>query len=274
MRQSAMQLLPALAFGVSLQLAVGAHAAPADINDDDYINPDRPGIAESSYVVGAGRIQIETGIQQEYRSGTGNHSRTLFVPTLLRFGLDKNLEVRIEGDTYTWMKESDAVQGVTRSEGIGPTSIGLKYHFVDAIGAQRPSVGAIVRFFPRSGTGSFRTAHATGDFRIAADWDLSPQWSLNPNLGVGIYEDDAQRSYTARLAAVTLSYNPNRNLNLFVDTGIEYPEMKHGRTAATIDIGAAYVIGRDVQLDFSVGSRAAGTTPPRLFLSAGISRRL
>ena len=31
--------------------------------------------------------------------------------------------------------------------------------------------------------------------------------------------------------------------------------------------------GRDVQLDFSAGSRVAGKTPPRLFLSAGISKR-
>ena len=33
---------------------------------DDYINPDRPGLADGSNVVGADRIQVETGIQQEY----------------------------------------------------------------------------------------------------------------------------------------------------------------------------------------------------------------
>tara|TARA_R100000935_G_scaffold52445_1_gene79619 strand:+ start:297 stop:746 length:450 start_codon:yes stop_codon:yes gene_type:complete len=43
---------------------------------DDYINPDRPGLADGSNVVGADRIQVETGIQQEYRSSDGNHSRT------------------------------------------------------------------------------------------------------------------------------------------------------------------------------------------------------
>lgn len=100
-----------------------------------------------------------------------------------------------------------------------------------------------------------------------------PQWSLNPNVGVAIYEDDARRLYTAGLFAATLNYNPSKSLNFFIDTGLQSPETKHGRTAAVVDIGAAYVIGRDIQLDFSAGSRVAGKTPPRPFLSAGISKR-
>ena len=267
-----MKLLQALVLGITFQLTAAAYAQPADA-DDDYINPDRPGIADGSNVVGAGRIQVETGIQQEYRSSDGNHARTLFLPTLLRIGLDKSFEFRIEGNTYTWMKSTDSKQGTTRTEGIAPASVGLKYHFVDSIGWQQPSVGAILRFFPRSGTRDFRTTRATGDFRIAADWDFLPQWSLNPNVGVGIYESDAQRLYTAGLLAATLNYNPSKSLNFFIDTGLQSPETKHGRTAVVVDFGTAYVIGRDVQLDFSAGSRVAGKTPPRLFLSAGVSKR-
>lgn len=272
-----MHLLPALAFalgiGASLQIAASAYAAPADANVNDYINPDRPGIADGSNVVGAGRFQIETGLQQEYRSSDGGHARRLFLPTLLRFGFHKNFEFRVEGNTYIMMKAYDPAQGTTRNEGTAPTSIGVKYHIVDSEGVQRPSVGAILRVFPPSGSRSLRTAHATGDFRLAADWDFAPQWSLNPNVGVAAYEDDTQRPYTAGLLAATLNFNPSKVLNFFIDTGIQFPEAKRGRASIILDIGAAYVIGQDTQLDFSVGSRAAGTTPPRLFLSAGISMR-
>lgn len=113
----------------------------------------------------------------------------------------------------------------------------------------------------------------TGDLRVAADWDLTPQWSLNPNVGVAVYEDGAARLYAAGLLAVTLNFNPSTTLNFFVDTGLQSPETKRGRTAAVVDFGMAYVIGANVQLDVSVGARVAGDTPPRQFLSVGISKR-
>lgn len=267
-----MKSLPALVLGVAVQMTAAAQAQPADA-DDDYINADRPGIADGSNVVGPGRIQIEAGLQQEYRSSEGNRSRTLFLPTLVRVGLGKSFEFRVESNTYTWMNTSDSAQGTPRAEGFAPASVGLKYHFIESGGWEQPSVGAILRFFPRSGTGDFRTTRVTGDFRIAADWDFAPGWSLNPNLGLAVYEDGAQRLYVAGLLAATLNYNPSKSLNFFADMGLQSPENRHGRTAVLVDLGTAYVIGRDVQLDFSAGSRVAGKTPPRVFLSAGISRR-
>ena len=272
-RHPALQRLLVLALGATLQVAPAAHAQPADPDVADYINPDRPGIADGSNVVGAGRFQIETGLQQEYRRSDGVRAQRLFIPTLLRLGLNENLEARIEGNTYTRMTAYDPAQGNFRTEGSAPASIGLKYHFVDSGGLKQPSLGALVRVFPPSGSGSFRTSHATGDFRLAADWDFAPQWSLNPNVGVGMYEDEGQRLYTAGLLAVTLNYNPSKVLNFFVDTGIQAPETKRGKTSIIFDVGAAYVIGRNVQIDLSVGLGAAGATPPRLFLAAGISAR-
>jgi hypothetical protein len=62
-------------------------------------------------------------------------------------------------------------------------------------------------------------------------------------------------------------------LNFFIDSGIQSLETSHGRTSIIFDAGAAYVIGRDIQLDVSVGAGAAGTTAPRSFWSVGISKR-
>jgi hypothetical protein len=259
-----------LTLGITVQLAAAAVAAQPL---DDYINPDRPGLADGSNVVGAGHIQVETGLQWEYRSSNGTQSRTLFLPTLLRLGLDEHFEFRIESNTYTRMTGTDPTQSTVRAEGIAPASVGLKYHFIDSLGWQQPSVGAIVRVFPRSGTRSFKTTRTTGDFRLVADWDFLPQWSLNPNVGVAFYESDASRLYAAGLFAATLNYNLSKRLNFFIDTGLQSPETRHGRNAVIVDFGMAYLIGRDVQLDVSAGSRVAGETPPRLFLSAGLSKR-
>ena len=262
------QTLVALILGI---LVCSSAPAMAE-SSDDYINPDRPGIADGSTTVGLGHFQIETAFQREFRES--ENDRTTFVPTLLRYGFAKKWEVRVEGNTYTWNKHFDPEQGMTtRSHGMAPTSIGLKYNFLDAVGTKQPSIGAIVRVFPRSGSGDFRSTLTTGDFRLAADWNFAEKWSLNPNVGVGIYEDGSNRRYTAGLAAMTLNYNPSKIVNFFVDTGIQTPEEKGGKSSVIVDAGGAYIIGHDIQLDLSVGTAIAGKAGPHPFVAAGFSKR-
>jgi hypothetical protein len=191
---------------------------------------------------------------------------------LLRIGLDKSWEVRVESNTYTRQRVSDE-NGVDRSQGSAPISLGVKYQIVDSNGPTQPSLGTIVRVFPESGSGNFRTRHTTADIRLAADWDFAPQWSLNPNVGIAVYEDDQNRLFNAGLLALTLSYNPNERLNFFIDTGMQSRERKNGQASVIFDTGVAYLLNRDIQLDFSIGAGAAGSTPPRSFFSLGISKR-
>lgn len=250
-------------------VAAPAHADPTD----DYINPDRPGIADGSTTVGLAHFQIETAIRLEYRRNGDEREHTTFIPTLLRYGLSKSWEFRVEGNTFTWQRQHDPALGNTHSNGFAPTSIGLKYNIVEASGSTQPSIGAIVRVFPPSGSGDLRNSRTTGDFRLAADWNFADKWSLNPNVGVAVYEDDTKRSYAAGLFAATLNYNPSKIVNLFVDTGLQYPEEKNGHASLIFDVGAAYIIGHDIQIDLSVGTGAAGTKPPHPFLAAGFSKR-
>lgn len=75
-----------LTLALALQLAAAAAAQPVD----DTINADRPGLADGSKLVGAGRVQVETGLQREDRSGNGTRFRTL-----LRVGLTDKVEFRV-----------------------------------------------------------------------------------------------------------------------------------------------------------------------------------
>jgi hypothetical protein len=270
MRFTVARLLVTAAVAFSM-LPTGTAAAESGGASEDPINADRPGFAEGSSVVGKGRAQVEAGVQQEYRRDSGSRVRTLSVPTLLRFGVAEQAELRVEGNTYTRENEGSPGAAGQRSEGIAPTSLGMKLRLPDAGGSQ--GTAAIVRYFPRSGTGNFRSNHATGDFRLLGDWELAPNWSFNPNLGVGFYEDDAQRRYTTGLLAATLGYDVSKGINLFVDTALQLPEARSGGVGAILDVGATYLVGRDLQLDFSAGTRIAGTTFPRRFLSLGVSRR-
>jgi hypothetical protein len=242
-------------------------------SDEDYINPDRPGIADGSTTVGAGHIQIETAFQREFRDNEAENSRTTFVPTLLRLGVSEDWELRVEGNTFTWKRDYGPDSSRDNSHDFAPTSLGLKYNFLKGSDEQHPSLGAIVRVFPASGSGDEHTSHVTGDFRLAADWQFAEKWSLNPNVGVGRYEDDSGRPFIAGLFATTLNFNPSKIVNLFIDTGMQFPESKGGRSSVIVDAGAAYIIGHDIQLDVSVGTGIAGSTPPHPFVAAGFSKR-
>ncbi len=238
----------------------------------DYINPDRPGIADGSTTIGPDHVQAELGFQYEYHRDPQGHFQLFFMPTLLRFGLSDTWEIRVEGNSYTWQRARQGGQ-VAVTDGFQPASIGVKYHFMDDGGFSRPSVGAILRVFPAWGTGAFHTRITTGDMRLVADWNFASTWSLNPNIGVARYEDAGGHAVTPALFAMTLNYNPSPVLNFFVDTGMQSAEAHRGRASIVVDAGTAVIIGHDVQLDASVGWGAAGLTTPQPFVAVGVSKR-
>jgi hypothetical protein len=240
--------------------------------EPDLINADRPGIADGSTVVGPKTFQIESGIQAEFRRDGDSREHTLFVPTLLRFGIDRHWEVRLEGNTYTRVTSFQSTVTTNETSGFAPLSLGFKYHIYNS---NQFSLGTIVRIFPEWGSKEFRTQHATGDIRLAADWNFAPhlKLSLNPNIGVARYEDDQGRLFTAGLFAVTLNSNPTKKLNPFIDLGVQWPEEKNGQTSAILDGGLAYIIGRNLQVDAAIGTRVHGETGPQPFIGFGISWR-
>ena len=249
-----------------------AQSQSAD-NDQDLINADRPGIADGSMVVGPKTFQLESGIQQEFRRSGNVREHTFFVPTLLRFGINSQFEARIEGNTFTRVSTIVSTNPINQVSGFAPVSLGFKYQFYNSNSDHQLSLGTIVRVFPTWGSNEFRTQHATGDIRLVADWQFAPKLSLNPNVGIARYEDDEGKLFSAGLFATTLNYTPTKKLNPFVDLGIQAPEMSDGKTAAIFDGGLAYVIGKNLQVDASFGTRVHGETAPQPFLAFGISWR-
>lgn len=245
----------------------GASVAPAQA--DEPINADRPGIADGSKVVGHGRLQIEAGAQKEFRRAEGVSDQRVMAPLLLRAGIGQDWEFRLETNSYVFQRSGDGL----RQEGGAPVALGAKYQIMNTSDGTTPSFGVIARLIPPSGSGSFRSRRTSADLRVAADWDFAPNWSLNPNIGVARVEDEEGRTFFARTFAATVGYNPTASLNLFVDAGLQSPEAKGGRAAVIVDAGIAYLLTPDVQLDFSAGKGVRGNTPPRGFVSAGISIR-
>jgi hypothetical protein len=208
----------------------------------ELISADRPGIADSSSVVDPHTFQLELGLERDTSPDLAT------TPLLLRYGLTKQLELRFE--TAGWAHAAG-------HDGLAPASLGVKYHFLD-----KPSLAVIARVFPPSGSGIFRSHETSADLRLAADRDLSEQWSVEGNLGV--QRDEGENSATA---AATLQYNISPKFNVFVDAGAT-----SSPSSLLIDGGAAWIVGKDLQFDVSVGWGAHGDAPER-FIAAGFARR-
>ncbi|HEV2720841.1 MAG TPA: transporter [Thermoanaerobaculia bacterium] len=237
-----------------------AFATTSFAQQQEPINADRPGIADGSQTVGRGVFQVELGGERDHFTDGDVH--VLSTPLLLRYGLTAPLELRVEGNGWARVTAPGF-----HTSGWTPASIGAKFHFLD-----KPSLGVIARWFPPSGTGDFKSDHASADLRLAADVDLSEAWSLNPNIGVAS-QDDGDGRFTSALAALTLQYNVSKTFNVFVDGGLQSPESKGGSAALILDTGAAWIVGNNTQLDVEAGWGARGQSPPNVFVGAGISHR-
>jgi Putative MetA-pathway of phenol degradation len=119
----------------------------------------------------------------------------------------------MEGNTFSRVTTFGRGNASEHTSGFAPVSIGFKYHIYNSNGDHQISLGTIIRVFPAWGSKEFGTQYATGDFRLAADWNFEPRLklSLNPNIGVARYEDDQGRLFTAGLFAITLITYQLRN---------------------------------------------------------------
>jgi len=258
------------------QTTTAPASAPAQQaqTSSDAINPDRPGIADGSAVIGRGWFQLEAGLQQDRRSDGGVKERTTSIPSLFRIGVTNRFELRVESNTFTHSSVTAGSLSASSSD-FAPISIGAKLQFQDSDGPSQPSLGVIGRLFPASGTSGVKTTKATGDLRFAADWDVTPMLSVNPNVGVGRYEGDNGETFTTALFALTLStFNAAKTINPFVDISIQTVEGPGAGSAIIVDGGVAYVPTPNVQIDLSGGKGVRGDSPAQWFVAVGLSVRV
>jgi hypothetical protein len=246
-------------------------AAHAD--DDDTINPDRPNVANSSQVVGAHRMQLETGLQWDRQRDDDAHVRTLTTPTLLRIGLSDALELRVETAGRTIAHASDPGTGArTMSADWADSAAGVKWHLVDAEGA-RPSVGLIAEAALPTGSRALRGTGFRPSLNVPAEWDLGHEWSLGVMPGVGRDSDDAGAHYTYGVFAASLGKAFSERLHGFAEVAApQVARAAHGGTQAVVDAGASWLVNRDCQLDAMVVHGLNRNTPD-LSLAFGVSLR-
>lgn len=231
---------------------------------------DRPGYSESSSVVGKDIFQIELGLQQELHQRY-QHQNITYFDTLLRYGLSKKLELRVEGNTF---QQTQTFSPNSTTWGLNETSIGFKYNFQDQPeGSGRPSLGILGQFSPATGSNGLKPVHSQEQLQLLMDWQFAPHWTLTSNVGAGIFEDSNNRLFGAGTFTCSLNRDLSDKAGVFLEVALQAPEQTFGKPFWALDYGVHYMIGPDTQLDASLGHGLGGFTSPDFFWAVGVTQR-
>lgn len=259
-------------FSLLIAAALLAGMAPGYAADEEPLSTDRPDISEASVVVGPGRFQIETGVQQDYQRGGRGTARVLTTPTLLRWGLDNRWEARLETDGYMQFRRSGSGSNA-QTAGLSPLSPGFKYHFQDPReGSSRPSLGVLMHVAVPTGSSQFRQHYFAGDLKLAADFEFGA-WSLGTNVGVLVDRDDEGDTFAAGLATASLSRGLSERLRAFTEVALGGSASRPLTDSVILDGGFTYLLNPDTQLDVALGTDLSQRSAPDLYWTVGLSRR-
>jgi len=266
-----LQLLNTKTLFTSVALSIAPLAAWAG----DSIQTDRPDFVESSNTVGMGVFQLETSVAWSRDKSAGIIVSELSTPTLLRYGISSNWEVRLE--TNGWMHQTTddpATPPKSRESGFADYSLGVKWHQTDGddkTGA--PSVGWLFHLDMPGGADAFSTSKVRPSVRGVAEWELSDDFSLGVMGGVSYGANDAGGRYWAPILGVVLGKSFSDKLRGFIEfSGEEFRRKADGGSSLALDAGVAYLVTRDVQVDM-VFSHGLNQYTPDYTLGFGLSLR-
>jgi hypothetical protein len=250
-------------------------ANPLAAQAEEPISTDRPDFVESSDVVGAGRVQIETGFSRERNDADGIRSRTRSTPTLVRLGVSENLELRVETDGYMRSKTRDQATGLTQNDrGFADASLGVKWHMRDGDEASgTPGMALLAHLDVDSGSRPFRGQGVRPSLRFVAEWELPNDFSVG--VMPGIYADRREdgKRFAGGIFAVTVGKALTSSLRGFVEiAGQQLTSRRNGGSVVTFDTGVTYLVNNSMQLDFSI-SRGLNSTSPDFQWGVGFSYR-
>lgn len=232
--------------------------------EEDPIATDRPDFVESSLTVGDRRLQVETSVAWERDGDVDGYS----TPTLFRYGLGPTWELRLETDGW---QQFDAPGGADVS-GFADVSLGIKHHLASSDDGSA-SLAWLLHVDLPSGARALRGHGARPSFRLVAEWDLSETLSAGVMPGV-IWDDDGDgHRYAAGIFGVVVGKAWTEHSRSFVELALpQIANSDDGGTIALLDVGSAWLLSNDVQLD-AVYSYGLNDRSPDHALGVGLSLR-
>ena len=250
---------------VLLLLTAGAVVAA----DDDTIDPDRPDVSISAKTVGAGRVQLETGVLAERTRLAGEPTeRRLSAEALVRIGLARPFELRVEAEPIVRLR------GAEDATDVGDFRLGAKWRFFDPPdGGSWPALA--LNPFVKLPTAPEPIGSGKTDFglRLIASFDLPAHFSLDTNAAVAAIGQTRPSGHLVQ-AQVTASLSREilRNVSTYGEVFYLSRETRDARDQVGFDAGVVWRILPNFAVDAAVGTSLYGSLPD-VFVRAGGSIR-
>jgi len=228
----------------------------------DEIDTDRPDQTETPSIVPVNRFQMENGFVHQQAQ---EHESDLLLPTSLwKFGINENLELRLETDII-YNKFADSTQS-----GLSPVIVGLKVKLWEEKGIL-PQASLITQFeLPKLASKELQLDYLAPEIRFLFQNTLTKKADLGYNLGVNWDGETNDPVY-----AYTFSPNISitEKLKAYVEAYGFMPAHHHGEHWA--DGGFMYLITKDIQVDISAGYEViAPAHYHQYYESLGVSFRI
>jgi len=228
---------------------------------------DRPDQTESAWVVPKGYVQLEAG----YFHSSDELDSDAFPELLVRIGLLRKLELRVNYQGYQWQEQP----GGESDSGWGNGGLAVKYEFAEGHGV-RPAVGLLVGATIPAGGAKFTTGRPDPSVLLLMAHELSSRLSLGYNAGVvwSTTEDPpGERDTLASFRwTAALGISATKKLGTFVELFGRSPFNDERPAEASFDAGVGYLLKPNLQLDAAVGV-GLNDAAQDWFLTVGLSHR-
>lgn len=222
---------------IAAALAFCAVSAPAFADALNFV-PGRPGNTDSPISVPAGRIQIESELAGFSRAGGGEQAWDA-LNTDIRYGLAPNW------DAEAIIAPFNQVDGGGETEeGFGDTTLRLRHTFTGQDG-NGPAFAVIGFVTLPTATNHMGDGAVEGGAEITGTFSLTQKTGLTYTAGAAEVSDNGDYKPDV-FGGVNVSHQLTDKLGVFGEVFAHHSE---GATAATLDVGAAYLCGPRTQWD-------------------------
>jgi hypothetical protein len=230
---------------------------------------DRPDFVEASGTVGKGVFQFESSIGFERTDLSGPDEKAWVTPTLLRYGILENWELRLETEGAIRYELGDVSES-----GLADFAIGAKWHTMDGGPAWlKPSMAWLFHVDLETGSDEFKGEGMRPSVRAVAEWELGERTALGAMAGLKYDSNDDGDHYLGGIFGAVLGYSFTGAFRGFVEFAApSLASCDYGGCVATWDVGVAYLLSPNWQVDTAFALGANGNSPDT-FWTVGLSGR-
>lgn len=244
------------------------------------IQPDRPGLGESSQVLRKGFLQIESGGNYQWDKVESMASLSIvsqrevsFNSTFLRLGISDFCEFRLAWNIGQGFDLYEPINSTTTfidksPIGLSPISLGFKVKVLNG-GGWIPSTALLgMMGIPNWASTDLVATSFSPSILVPMEWDLADRWLLTINNGLFWDGEVIDASY---FNSFGLDWMATKTIGLFVELYSNYD--KANNLQPGFNGGIIWRIRENLQLDLSSGFGLLSQMPNG-FINGGVSYRL